>query len=77
MLSVKDVNLTLWPMGKWGIAIILEMVSRRAKQSDIQESWVVGHICNFYNLGQWPSFMSQNGDFENRPVSRKPLPVER
>ncbi len=31
---------------------------------------------NFWHFGQWPSFMPKYGNFENRPVSRKPLPVE-
>ncbi len=35
------------------------------------------YLCNFWNFGQWPSFMPKYGNFENGPVSRKPLPVER
>ncbi len=34
-------------------------------------------MCNFWNFRQWPIFMPQNGNFENQPVSRKPLSVER
>ncbi len=34
-------------------------------------------MCNCCNFGQWPSFMPKYDNFENRPVSRKPLPVER
>ncbi len=31
---------------------------------------------NLWHFGQWPSFMPKYGNFENRPVSRKPLPIE-
>ncbi len=33
-------------------------------------------MCNFWNFGQWPNFVPKNGNFENWPVSRKPLPIE-
>ncbi len=33
-------------------------------------------MCNFWNFGHLPSFMPKYGNFENRPVSRKSLPVE-
>ncbi len=35
------------------------------------------YMCNFWNFGHLPSFMPKYGNFENRPVSRKPLLVER
>ncbi len=35
-----------------------------------------GYMCNFWNFGQWPSFIPKYGNFENLPVSQKPLPVE-
>ncbi len=30
-------------------------------------------MCNFWNFGQWPSFMPKYGNFRNRSVSRKLL----
>ncbi len=36
------------------------------------------YMCNFGNFGQWASFiMPKYGNFENHPVSRRPLSVER
>ena len=73
----KDCNLILWPMGKWKIANILEMSSRRTNRAKF---WLQGqfmeYVCNFWHFGQCPSFMPQNGNFENGPVSRKLLPIE-
>ncbi len=40
-LLKTDWNFTLCPMGKWKIVKILEMASRRVKQSEIWGSWVV------------------------------------
>ena len=34
------------------------------------------YTCNFCNFGHLPSFMPKYGNFENRPVSQKPLPIE-
>ena len=34
------------------------------------------YMYNFLNFDQWPSFMPKYGNFENQPVSRKPLPIE-
>ena len=50
------------------IANILKMASRRAKRSEI---WVLGgggeYMCNFWNFGQWPSFMPKYGNLESWP----------
>ncbi len=35
------------------------------------------YMCNFCNFCRWPSFMSKYGHFDNRTVSRKPLPLQR
>ena len=49
-----------------------------AKRSTPDNFWVPSHwFCNSWDFGQWPSFMPKYGNFENRPVSQKPLPVER
>ncbi len=34
------------------------------------------YMCNFCKFGKLPSFTLKYGNFENRPISRKPLPVE-
>ncbi len=34
------------------------------------------YMCNFWNFGQWPSFMPKYDSFENRLISRKRLPIE-
>ncbi len=62
-------------MGKWKIANILETSSRRAKRSEIL-TWGVAEGRFVQLLKLWP-IMLKYGTFENRPVSRKPLPVER
>ena len=33
-------------------------------------------MCNFWNFGHLPSFISKYGNFENWPVSLKPLPIK-
>ena len=33
-------------------------------------------MCNFWNFGQWPSFMHKFGNFENRPASWKLVLVD-
>ena len=43
----------------------------------VEQKGVKFGMCNFWNFGQWPSFMPKYGNFENGPISRKPLPVER
>ncbi len=54
------------------------MNDRRAKRS---ESWDSGVLYVIYvqllEFGHLLSFMPKYGHFENWPVSRKPLPVER
>ncbi len=59
-------------MGECKIAKILEMASRRAKRS----GYFRKYMYNLWHFGQWPSFMPKYGNFENQPVSRKPLPIE-
>ncbi len=34
-------------------------------------------MCNFWNFVQMPSFMPKYSNFENQPVTRKSLPIER
>ena len=45
----KDLNLTFWSMGKWKIANMLEIVSRRAKRSEIWDTGVISLVEHFWN----------------------------
>ena len=68
-------------MVKCKIGNILEMATRRAKRSDIWDSGgTLGSKCTLsgsVHLPCVPSFMPKYDNFEKRPVSRKPLLVER
>ncbi len=58
----KRLNLTLCPMGKCKLP-------KSRKWPAVDQSRV--------KFGHLPSFMAKYGNFENWPVSWKPLPVER
>ncbi len=56
------------------MAGISETAAHKAKISSISIPWVErDYMCNF---GQLPSFMHKYGNFENRPISWKLVPVE-
>ena len=54
-----------------------ETAARRGKMSSILSPGLGEYMCHFWNLCQWPSFMAKYGNFENQPLSRKPLLIQR
>ncbi len=64
-------NFETWPVSRKPLPV--EQKSAQFWPPGVEREY----ICNFWNFGQWLSFMPKYyGNFENRPVSLKPLPVE-
>ena len=75
----KDYFYTLWlyptEKPKPQLSEKWEIVEQNGVKFGTQEQFRL-YMCNFWNFGQLPSVMPKYGNFENWPISLKPLPVE-